>query len=57
MRRVCLGISAVSTFLFASCPENLANAMTLGDPTSPSRAQWEATGAGTNNAEPILIAR
>jgi hypothetical protein len=30
MRRVCLGISAISTFLFASCPENPANAMTLG---------------------------
>ena len=25
--------------------------------TYPSRAQWEATGVGTNNAEPILIAR
>jgi len=24
--------------------------------TYPSRAQWEATGAGTNNTEPILIA-
>jgi hypothetical protein len=30
MRRVCLGISAISTFLFASCLENPANAMTLG---------------------------
>jgi hypothetical protein len=34
MRRVCLGISAISTFLFASCPENPANAMTLGDPSA-----------------------
>jgi hypothetical protein len=32
MRRVCLGISAISTFLFASCPENPANATTLGAP-------------------------
>jgi hypothetical protein len=34
MRRVCLGISAISTFLFASCPENPANAMTLGAPSA-----------------------
>ena len=34
MRRVCLGISAISTFLFASCPENPANAMTLGAPAA-----------------------
>jgi hypothetical protein len=30
MRRLCLGISAISTFLFATCPENPATAMTLG---------------------------
>jgi len=34
LRRVCLGISAISTFLFASCPENPANAMTLGAPSA-----------------------
>src|SRR5262249_7426033 len=35
MRRVCLGISAIFTFLFASsCPENPANAMTLGAPAA-----------------------
>src|SRR5262245_43517514 len=34
MRRVCLGISAISTFLFASCPENPANAMTLAAPAA-----------------------
>jgi hypothetical protein len=34
MRRVCLGISGISTFLFASCPENPANAMTLGAPSA-----------------------
>src|SRR5215468_6038622 len=34
MRRVCLGISAISTFLFAICPENPANAMTLGAPAA-----------------------
>ena len=33
MRRVCLGISAVSTFLLASCPENPANAIALGAPS------------------------
>ena len=114
MRRVCLGVSAISTFLFASCPENPANAMTLGAPAAmrtaivdiavtyrahcrpgrvctidigpmmdvpkdmsvppiiivitaavghqtrhtttyltPSRAQWEATVAGTNRVAPI----
>jgi hypothetical protein len=34
MRRVCLGISAISTFLFASCPQNPAHTMTLGDPSA-----------------------
>jgi hypothetical protein len=34
MRRLCLGISAISTFLFASCPENPAAAMTLGAPSA-----------------------
>ena len=34
VRRVCLVISAISTFLFASCPENPANAMTLGAPSA-----------------------
>jgi len=34
MRRVCLGVSAISTFLFASWPENPANAMTLGAPAA-----------------------
>src|SRR5947208_9245811 len=34
MRRLCLGISAISTFLFASCPENRATAMTLGAPSA-----------------------
>jgi len=35
MRRVCLSISAIFTFLFASsCPENPANAMTLGAPAA-----------------------
>jgi uncharacterized membrane protein YgcG len=34
MRRVCLGISAICTFLFAGCPENPANAMTLAVPAA-----------------------
>jgi len=34
MRRLCLGISAISTFLFASRPENPATAMTLGAPSA-----------------------
>jgi len=34
MRRVCLGISAVSAFLFVGCPENPANAMTLAAPSA-----------------------
>ena len=33
MRRVCFCISAVSTFLLASCPENPANAIALGAPS------------------------
>ena len=38
MRRLCLGISAISTFLFASCPENPANATTLGAPSAMQAA-------------------
>lgn len=34
MRRLCLGIFAISTFLLASCPENPATAMTLGAPSA-----------------------
>src|SRR5262249_16728619 len=34
IRRVYLGISAISTFLFASCPKTPANAVTLGAPSA-----------------------
>jgi hypothetical protein len=34
MRTLCLGIAAISTFLFVSCPANRANAITLGDPSA-----------------------
>ena len=34
MRRLCLGISAICTILFASCPGTPANAMTLGAPSA-----------------------
>jgi beta-galactosidase GanA len=34
MRTLCLGIAAISTFLFVSCPANRANAITLGGPSA-----------------------
>jgi hypothetical protein len=37
MRTLCLGIAAISTLLFVSCPANRANAITLGDPSANQR--------------------
>jgi hypothetical protein len=34
MRTLCLGIAAISTFLFVSCPANRASAITLGSPSA-----------------------
>jgi hypothetical protein len=34
MRPLYLGIAAIFTFLFVSCPANRANAITLGDPSA-----------------------
>jgi hypothetical protein len=34
MRTLCLGIAAISTFLFVSCPAHRANAITLGGPSA-----------------------